>query len=277
LPITDFDGNPFPEEQLPYTQVMTTGHPVYGVRHTIELSDGRRTFLSINGAPIHDEQGNVSEVVLTIDDITQYRQAEEKIEQGFKKLQKSMADTIKVISMIVETKDPYTAGHQEKVSKLAVAIADELHLSVEQIGGIQMAGAIHDIGKISVPAEILSKPGRLSDIEFQLIKVHPESGYEILKDIDFSMPVAQIVLQHHERMDGSCYPKGLKGEEILIEARIIAVADVVDAMASHRPYRTALGLDAALEEIEKNKGIIYDIAVVESCLKLFKENGYQLE
>jgi putative nucleotidyltransferase with HDIG domain len=177
----------------------------------------------------------------------------------------------------VETRDPYTAGHQEKVSKLAVTIANELHLSEEQIAGIQMAGSIHDIGKMSVPAEILSKPGRLSDIELRLIKVHPESGYEILKDIEFSLPVAEIVLQHHERIDGSGYPKGLKGEEILIEARILAVADVMDAIASHRPYRTALGIDAALEEIEKNKGSIYDAAVADACLKLFREKGFKLE
>jgi PAS domain S-box-containing protein len=275
--ITDFDGNPFPEEQLPFTQVMTTGNPVYGVRHAIELSDGRRMFLSINGAPIHDEAGNISEVVLTVDDVTKHRQAEKQIEQSFKKLQKSMADTIKAMSMIVETRDPYTAGHQEKVSKLAVTIANELHLSEEQIAGIQMAGSIHDIGKMSVPAEILSKPGRLSDIELRLIKVHPESGYEILKDIEFSLPVAEIVLQHHERIDGSGYPKGLKGEEILIEARILAVADVMDAIASHRPYRTALGIDAALEEIEKNKGSIYDAAVADVCLKLFREKGFKLE
>jgi PAS domain S-box-containing protein len=275
--ITDFDGNPFPEEQLPFTQVMTTGNPVYGVRHAIELPDGRQMFLSINGAPIHDETGNISEVVLTVDDVTKYRQAEKQIEQSFKKLQKSMADTIKAMSMIVETRDPYTAGHQEKVSKLAVTIANELHLSEEQIAGIQMAGSIHDIGKMSVPAEILSKPGRLSDIELRLIKVHPESGYEILKDIEFSLPVAEIVLQHHERIDGSGYPKGLKGEEILIEARILAVADVMDAIASHRPYRTALGIDAALEEIEKNSGIFYDAAVADVCLKLFREKGFKLE
>ncbi|HLA28567.1 MAG TPA: HD domain-containing phosphohydrolase [Syntrophales bacterium] len=275
--ITDFDGNPFPHGQLPFMQVMITGNPVYGVRHAIELTGGQRVFLSINGAPILDEQGKVSEVVLTIDDVTQYRQAEEKIEQSLKKLQKSMNDTIKAMSMIVETRDPYTAGHQQEVSRLAVAIAEELNLPEEQIDGIRMAGVIHDIGKISVPAEILSKPGRLSSIELSLIKVHPESGYEILKGIDFSQPVADIVLQHQERMNGSGYPKGLQGKEILMEARIIAVADVVEAMAAHRPYRPARGIEAAMEEIEKNKGCFYDDAVVESCLKLFKEKGYQLK
>jgi PAS domain S-box-containing protein/putative nucleotidyltransferase with HDIG domain len=273
--ITDFDGNPLPEEQLPFTLVMNTGNPVYGVRHAIELSGRQRVFLSINGAPIFDEQGHISEVVLTIDDITKYRQAEEKIQQNIKQLEKSMGDTIKAMSVVVETRDPYTAGHQDKVAKLAAAIAKKMDLSEEMIRGIQMAGVIHDIGKMYIPAEILSKPGKLSSIEMQLIRTHPQSGYDIMKDVEFPWPVARIILEHHERMDGSGYPRGLKGEEILIETRILAVADVVEAMASHRPYRAGLGIDTALEEIEKNKGTLYDPATVEICLRLFRENGYR--
>jgi PAS domain S-box-containing protein/putative nucleotidyltransferase with HDIG domain len=275
--ITDFDGNPFPEEQLPFTQVINTGNPVYGVRHAIELSDGRRMFLLINGAPIFDEQGHVMEVVLTIDDITKDRQAEEKIQQGLKQLEKSLGDTIKAMSRVVETRDPYTAGHQDKVARLAAAIAKKMNLSEEQIKGIQTAGFIHDIGKMYIPADILSKPGKLSSIEMQLIRTHPQAGYDIMKDIEFPWPVARIILEHHERMDGSGYPNGVLNNDILPEARIIAVADVVDAMASHRPYRPTLGIDAALGEIEKNKGVLYDSTAVDACLMLFREEGFQLE
>jgi PAS domain S-box-containing protein/putative nucleotidyltransferase with HDIG domain len=275
--ITDFDGNPFPEEQLPFTQVMNTGNPVYGVHSAIELSDGRRIFLLINGAPIFDEQGHVSEVIMSIDDITKFRQAEEKIQQGLKQLEKSLGDTIKAMSRIVETRDPYTAGHQDKVARLAAAIAEKMNLSEEQIRGIQMAGFIHDIGKMYIPGEILSKPGKLSSIEMQLIKTHSQTGYDIIKDIEFPWPVARIILEHHERMDGSGYPNGVLNNDILPEARIIAVADVVDAMASHRPYRPTLGIGAALGEIEKNRGVLYDSGAVDACLMLFREEGFQLE
>ncbi len=275
--ITDFDGNPFPEEQLPLTRVMNTANPVYGVRLTIEVTGGQRVFLSINGAPIFDDSGHVSEVIFTIDDVTQFRQAEEKIEKSIKQLEKSMEDTIKAMSMVVETRDPYTAGHQGRATRLSVAIAEKLNLSESRIKGILMAGSIHDIGKIYIPAEILSKPSRLSENEMEFVRTHAQKGYDIMKDIDFPWPVARIILEHHERMDGSGYPNGKSNNEILLESRIIAVADVVEAMASHRPYRPGLGIDKALEEIEKNKGIIYDPDVADACLKLFREEGYQLE
>lgn len=177
----------------------------------------------------------------------------------------------------VETGDPYIAGHQRRVADLARAIAKEMGLSAEPIDGIRVAGVIHDIGKISIPGEVLSKPGRLTEIEFGLIKAHPQVGYEILKAIDFPWPVAQIVLQHHERMDGSGYPSGLSSEEILLEARVLAVADVVEAISSHRPYRPALGMDKALEEISRHKGVLYDAGVVDACLKLFTERGFKFE
>ena len=150
-------------------------------------------------------------------------------------------------------------------------------MSSEAVDIIRMAGAIHDIGKISVPVEILAKPGKITDIEMSLIKVHPQAGYNILKDVELPYPIAEIVLQHHERVDGSGYPQGLRGGQILIEAQIIAVADVVEAISSYRPYRPALGIDAALEEIEKNKGILYDEKVVETCIKLFREEGFEFE
>jgi len=200
-----------------------------------------------------------------------------KLQQSYQKLKKTMEATIETVSKIVEVKDPYTAGHQLKVFQLATAIAKELNLSQDKIKGIRIASLIHDIGKISVPTEILSKSIALSDIEFRLIKGHSQIGYDILKSIDFPYPVAQIVLQHHEKINGSGYPRGLKGDEILLEAKIICVADVVEAMSSHRPYRPALGIDKALEEIIQNRGILYDPEIVDVCIKLFKEKGFKFE
>ncbi|OGP49498.1 MAG: hypothetical protein A2Y79_09340 [Deltaproteobacteria bacterium RBG_13_43_22] len=209
-------------------------------------------------------------------DITERKEAEEKTRQSLSNLQKAMVGTILVVAATVETKDPYTAGHQRRVADLAQAIALEMGLSEVQVDGIRMAGIIHDLGKISVPAEILSKPTQLTDIEFALIKTHPQVSYDILKDIEFPWPVAQMVFQHHERINGSGYPQGLKGEEILIESRILAVADVVEAIASHRPYRPAYGIEVALEQISRKKGILYDTKAVETCLKLFKEKKFVL-
>ncbi|KAF0117913.1 MAG: response regulator receiver [bacterium] len=177
---------------------------------------------------------------------------------------------------MVETRDPYTAGHQRRSADLARAIANEMGLSQEQVDGIRIAGLIHDLGKMYVPSEILSKPGRITDLEYSLIKTHPQAGYDILKNIGFPWPIAQIVLQHHERIDGSGYPFGLLGKDILIEAKVLAVGDVVEAIASHRPYRPSYGIDKAFEEISKNKGILYDSQIVDACLRLFNEKGYQL-
>ena len=177
----------------------------------------------------------------------------------------------------VEVRDPYTAGHQVRSADLARAIATEMGLPQEKIDGIRMAGSIHDIGKLSIPAEILSKPTKLTEIEFSLIKEHSRSGYEMLKDVESSWPLAEIVYQHHERMNGTGYPRNLKGDDILMEARILAVSDVVESMASHRPYRPSLGIEVALEEIENNKGTLYDNTVADVCLKLFREKGFQLE
>ena len=192
-------------------------------------------------------------------------------------MKRALDTTIETMSKIVEAKDPYTAGHQRRVSQLAVAIAKELNLSQDKIEGIRIASLIHDIGKIGLPTEILSKPTKLSDIEFSLIKEHPQIGYDILKSVDFSYPVAKIALQHHEKLDGSGYPNHLKGDVILFEAKIICVADVVEAMSSHRPYRPALGIEKALEEISQNKGTLYDPEAVDTCLKLFKEKGFKFE
>jgi len=208
-------------------------------------------------------------------DITDRKRAEEEIQQSMAKLRKLLDGTINAIVSVVEARDPYTSGHQRRVADLARTIAAEMRISKDQIEGIRSAGVIHDLGKVCVPAEILSKPSKLNEYEFNLIKKHPEVGYEILKNIDFPWPVAQIVYQHHERMNGSGYPQGLSGEQILLEARILAVADVVEAMSSHRPYRPAFELDEALKEISRNKGILYDKAVVEVCIRLFKEKNYK--
>lgn len=191
-------------------------------------------------------------------------------------LKKTIDGTILTIASTVEMRDPYTAGHQTRVANLAAAIAREMNLSHDQIESIHMAGIIHDLGKINVPAEILSKPGKISELEFEIIKTHPQIGYDLLKKIEFPWPIAQIVLQHHEKMDGSGYPHGLKGEEIMIEARILCVADIVEAMSSHRPYRPSMGIDAALAQIKKDRGILLDPQVVDVCLNLFA-NGYQFE
>ncbi len=201
---------------------------------------------------------------------------EELVAERTSRLRAGLLDFITAIAATVEMRDPYTAGHQRRVAHLATAIARELQLPEEWIEGLNLVAVVHDVGKIRVPAEILSKPTRLSDLEFSFIKEHPETGNEILKSIDFPWPIAQAVLQHHERLDGSGYPHGLKGDEILLEARILAVADVVEAMISHRPYRAGLGVDAALDEIEQKRGMLYEASVVDACLKLFREGGYQL-
>lgn len=204
----------------------------------------------------------------------QLSQSTEDLKQSLEKLHKSMEGIIQVVALTVETRDPYTAGHQRRVAELSGTIAREMGLPPEKIEGLRMAAMIHDLGKINVPTEILIKPTKLSDIEFSLIKVHAEVGYSILKDIDFPWPVARMVLEHHERINGSGYPNKLTGEELLIESRIMAVADVVEAIATYRPYRPALGIETALEEISKNKGILYDPEVVDACLRLFKEKGF---
>ncbi len=201
----------------------------------------------------------------------------EELKQSLEKLRKTMVGIIQAMALTVESKDPYTAGHQLRVSHMARAIAQEMGLSKDQIEAVRMAGMVHDLGKISFPAQILSKPTQLSDLEFGLIKVHPQISFDILKDIDFPWPVAQIVFQHHERINGTGYPLGLFGNEIYLEARILAVADVVEAIASHRPYRPALGFKKALEEISQNRDILYDPEAVDACLRLFKEKGYKIE
>ncbi|MFB3926499.1 MAG: PAS domain S-box protein [Syntrophales bacterium] len=237
--------------------------------------DGRDLICMVSASRIGDYLVDRS-IVATYEDITERKRAEIDLKRSFERLQRSMEDTIQTIAMIVETRDPYTAGHQRQVDRLACAIAEEMGLSKDRIDGIHTAAVIHDIGKIYIPAEMLSKPGHLTEIEYDIMKTHPQVSYDILKRIDFPWPVANIVYQHHERFDGSGYPRGLKGDQILLEARILAVADVVESMASHRPYRPTVGIDKAVEEITKNKGILYDPDVVNACLKVLSK-GFKFE
>ncbi|MCF8085055.1 MAG: HD-GYP domain-containing protein, partial [Deltaproteobacteria bacterium] len=200
---------------------------------------------------------------------------EQKVADRTAELGEILNGIIQVITRTVESRDPYTAGHQRRVADLAAAVAREMGAPQDQIKGIHMAGLIHDVGKIFIPAEILSKSGPLKEMEVALIQNHPQAGYDIVKGIRFPWPLADTILQHHERMDGSGYPRGLRGEQILVEAGIIAVADVVEAMSFHRPYRAPLGIDAALKEITDNKSVLYDETAVDACLKLFKQKKFQ--
>jgi PAS domain S-box-containing protein/putative nucleotidyltransferase with HDIG domain len=225
--------------------------------------------------PIVNEAGEVTAGVHTLTDITGTVRAESNLRNSLEKVQRTLAGTVAALASTLETRDPYTSGHQRKVASLAAALAEEIGFTAEAVEGMRVTGFLHDIGKIAIPAEILSKPGKINLVEFDLVKAHSQVGHDILKAIEFPWPVAQAVLQHHERLDGSGYPSGLKDEEIIPEARILMVADVVEAMASHRPYRPALGIDAALKEIDRNKGILYDPGIVEACTKLFTGRGFQ--
>jgi putative nucleotidyltransferase with HDIG domain len=209
--------------------------------------------------------------------VLETRRSEDYLQSTLDRLERSLEGTFRAMSMTLELRDPYMAGHQHRVSSLAVAIAQEMNLAWEKTEGLRFAGIIHDIGKIVAPAEIMAKPCRLTKTEFQLIKDHPRVGYEMIKDISFPWPVAHIILQHHERLDGSGYPEGLVGDAIMQEARILAVADVVEAVCSLRPYRPALGLEKGLEEIRKGRGIRYDTRVVDACVKLFRDGRFSFK
>ena len=230
----------------------------------------------VTATPLRGSDGELLGIVENFKDISRLKGIQEDLQQSFEKFRKAMGGIIQAISLTIEKRDPHTAGHQRRVAKLSRAIATDMGFSWDRIEGIRMAAAIHDLGKIHVPAAILSRPGRLSEPELGIIRIHPNIGYDILKGIKFSWPIAQTILQHHERMDGSGYPFGLFADDILEEARILAVADVVEAMSSHRPYRPAHGIDKALEEISKGKGILYDPNVVDVCLNLFLKKNFKL-
>jgi PAS domain S-box-containing protein/putative nucleotidyltransferase with HDIG domain len=256
--------NPINEEGFKLTvKAIETGKPQPPYELELVHKNGKKVWVEVREAPVV-VNGKTISIVGALTDITDRKQ-------------ETSMTTVSALTSMVEMKDRYTAGHQPKVAQLACAIAEEMKLSNEQIEGIRIAGLVHDIGKIMVPAEILSKPGPLTDIQFDMVKMHPQAGYDILKGIKFPWPVAQIVLQHHERMDGSGYPQGLSGEEIILEARILGVANVVEAMTSHRPYRAAHDIKEALQEISQHKEIFYDPDVANACLKLFAKKRFTFD
>jgi len=253
---------------------VMSGSIMHNPDNTAVLADGTVRDFDTFKIPLRGPSGTVYGVLGYSRDVTERKRSEETIRKSLERAEKILNSTVQAMETIVEYRDPYTAGHQERVTKLACALAEEIGLAPDKVDNIRIGGMLHDLGKIYVPAEILSKPGKLTEFEFGILKTHPQVGFDILRSIDFPPEVAAMVAQHHERINGSGYPRGLKGEEICIEARCLAVADVIEAMSSHRPYRAALGIDMALEEIAKYKGLYYDKAVAEACLRLFKEKGF---
>ncbi|CAM2972584.1 sensory protein (PAS domain) [Legionella steigerwaltii] len=238
-------------------------------------SDGVSFILRVDTTVI-SWKGN-SEFLTIADDVTEIQHAKEQIDQYVAQLEAAIKGTFLAVSSMVELRDPYTAGHERRVGLIAKAIGEEIGWSAERCASLELMGLVHDIGKISIPAEILSKPTRLTEAEMALVRGHPQAGYDILKEVPLKEPVAEVILQHHERLDGSGYPRGLQGKEILPETLVIIVADVLEAMSSHRPYRPALGLDAAVAEIKRGRGILYDEEVVDAALKLIEKNKLPLE
>jgi len=243
----------------------TVGKNKKGKRLNVQVSISQ---ISYHGKPAF---------LVVAQDITKYKQAESELGGALEKVRVTLGATVQAITEIVEQREPYTAGHQRRVADLGVAIASELGYPADQIEGIRMAGLLHDLGKISIPAEILTKPQKLSEAEYDIVKTHPKTAYDILRKIVFPWPVADIIHQHHERMDGSGYPQGLKDGEIVAEARILAVADVVEAMTTHRPYREAKRLEDALDEINQNKGVLYDSEAVDGCIRAFRSGDFEFK
>ena len=259
-----------------HVQQILAGKDIPPIEYRILHKDGEARWVSDTTILFKDASGNLQSYDGVIKDITERKTTEEHIQRYITQLESAFMRTVEVTVSLTEMRDPYTAGHERRVAEVAAAIGGELGWDARRIEGLRVAGQLHDSGKISLPAEILAKPSRISAAEYTLIKEHPQSGYDALKDVGFPWPVAEVAWQHHERMDGSGYPRGLKGDEILLEARIMSVADVVEAMASHRPYRPGHGIDKALAEIERGSGTAYDPAVAEACLRLFREKGYVL-
>lgn len=239
--------------------------------------DGTKFISYVRICAFKNGKGEITNFISTEHDITEHNNIKSQLSESVDRLQKVLEETIHAIALTIEKRDLFTAGHQRRVAELASAIAKEMKLPKEKVTGVYMAGLLHDIGKIHIPAELLMKPSKLSELEFKLIKNHPKIAHDILKEIEFPWPIAEIALQHHERLDGSGYPNGLRAEEIMLEAKILAVADVVEAMLSARPYRPALGMKKALKEISSKRGVIYDSKVVDTCMRLFKEKGFKFK
>jgi PAS domain S-box-containing protein/putative nucleotidyltransferase with HDIG domain len=264
------------EDRYHLIDLLKQNNYVNGYETKLYKKDGNIIWIKTNIWTIRDDNNHLLHYEGIVEDISDRIRKEEELKTSAEKLKNAMLGTINIVATIVEQRDPYTAGHQYRVAEVASAIAKEIGLTPQQIEGVRIAGLIHDVGKIAIPSEILTKPGKLSPIERSLVQDHAQAGYNILKGVEFPWPISDAIHQHHERMNGSGYPSGLKNEEITIEARIIAIADVIEAMASHRPYRPALGIDIALKEIEINKGILYDGDVVNACLNLFRNKDYKI-
>jgi len=265
-----------PNQRVKFNEKMLSDGFVREEELSLKSKSGTPLIGSISAVAVRGEDNRILYFDGIIEDITERKRAEE-LQQTFERLRKTLEGTVHALAATSETTDPYTAGHQQRVALLATAIARKLDLPEKQVEGINVAATLHDIGKIYVPPAILSRPGRLAEIEFSMIKAHPTVGYDILKAVDFPWPIAEFVLKHHERLDGSGYPQGLREEDIPVDARILGVADVVEAMSSHRPYRPALGLEQALVEIRENRGLLYDEKVVDACISLFNEDGFSFE
>jgi PAS domain S-box-containing protein/putative nucleotidyltransferase with HDIG domain len=250
------------------------GQPTGPDEFTLTRKDGSKTMVSIRTFPVKIAGQTV--VLGIAHDITEYKRTQDELRSSYDRMQKVLEDTINALTSAVEKRDPYTAGHQHRVAVLADAIAEKMRLPDKQKEGLHVAALVHDIGKINVPAGILNKPSGLSDAEFALVKDHVLVGYDILRTIEFPWPIAEIVLQHHERLDGSGYPSGLKDGVIMLEAKILGVADVVESMLAHRPYRPARGVETAVSEIKKNKKKLYDVKVVNACLRVLKDKNFSL-
>ncbi len=244
---------------------------------TNRRKDGTKFNSYVTICAFKNQKGEITNFLSTEHDITEHKNIKRERQESNNKFQNILRETIHAIALTIEQRDLFTAGHQRRVAELASTIAKEMKLSKEKVTGIYMAGLIHDIGKINIPAELLMKPSKLNELEFKLVKEHPRIAYDILKEIEFPWPIAQISLQHHERMNGSGYPSSLLAKDIILEAKILAVSDVVEAMSSARPYRPALGIERALEEISSKKGLLYDSDVVDTCIKLFKKKGFKFK
>ncbi len=273
--IADED-SPDADEDL-VAQVVGAGHVVGLDSAWLHLAGAKKLPVEVYATPILDHRRRVDGVAVAFSDISGRKRSMEALKSSVEQMRRTVEQTVAALAATAEKRDPYTAGHQQRVAALACAMAAKLGLNGDRRDGLRVAGLLHDLGKISIPAEILAKPARLTDIEFSIMKTHPQAAYDILKGVTFPWPVAEMVLQHHERLDGSGYPGGLTGADILPEARILAVADVVEAMSSHRPYRAALGLKKALAEVTARRGTAYDPEAVDACRELFEKDGFSLE
>jgi PAS domain S-box-containing protein len=260
----------FPTQRAPLESCVRALHAGEGeMEEELEFESGRT--YHVRSFMVTEETGHHRYTVHILRDVTARKKVEREVQAQEQRIRRGLIQSVQALGHAIEKRDPYTAGHQGRVADIAAAIAERIGLENDRVEGLRMGSMIHDIGKLAIPAEILNRPGPLSEVELRMIRMHPRAGYEIVEDVDYPWPVAEMILQHHERLDGSGYPRGLDGDDILEEARILAVADVVEAMTSHRPYRPALGPEVALREIEGGRGRLYDPDVVDAWLRVARE------